>query len=449
MEYVALIPVIGPLLATVIPFIVMIAIVIFIHELGHYLVGRWCGIHAETFSLGFGKELWHRIDKRGTRWRIAAVPVGGYVKFLGDADASSRSDFDAVEQMSPEDAARSFPAAAVWKRMLTVAAGPVANFILSIVVFTGLALWTGVKVPGAFVGEVVELEGVDFVLRPGDKVLAVEGERIVDLSDINDFAADLEVARPIMVTVERDGQVSDMEIPYPQPPLVSHVQPLSAASRAGMKKGDLILRIDGEPIVSFNDLKRVVMASEHERLNVTVLREGREIDLTMTPKMEPVPTRDGGFKQEVVIGVTSVGYFNFESVTPSLWEAIGLGVEDIGRVLNNSINAISHIINGDIDPSAIQGPLGIAQVSGEVAKTGLMDFIYLIGVISTAIGMLNLFPVPVLDGGHLVIFGYEAVAGRQPPEKVLNIAMSIGLGMVLLLMVFATYNDVMRWFMVG
>jgi regulator of sigma E protease len=450
MELISQLPLIGPLLTWIIPFGIMLGIVIFIHEMGHYLVGRWCGIHAEVFSMGFGKELWSRTDKRGTKWRLAAIPVGGYVKFLGDADASSRTDFDAMHEMAPEDAARSFPGASILRRALTVAAGPFANFILSIVIFAGLVMWQGVLLPGSVIGKVTEVEGIDFVLQPGDEVVSVEGKKITELGELLEYADGLDQPRPLMVVVNRGGQDVELEIPYPQPPLVGTVHPLSPASRAGLEKGDYILEAAGEKLVGFSDLQRVVTQSELQNIGMKVLRDGKELDLTITPREQDIANQDGSFGRKVMIGVSSTGIYYPASVTPAPWTAVWYGIQQVGDVIYGSINGLVHMIMGQIDPSNLQGPIGIAQVSKDmVTKNGVLDYIFLIGLISTAIGMLNLFPIPVLDGGHLMIFAYEAVFGRQPSEKVLQIAMSIGLGMVLLLMFFATYNDIVRTFQVG
>ena len=454
MELISTIPLIGPVLGVVIPFLIMLVIVIYVHEMGHYLVGRWCGIHAEAFSLGFGKEIWSHTDKRGTKWRIAMIPVGGYVKFLGDADASSRTDEAAVEAMSDADVARSFPGASVFRRSLTVAAGPVANFILSLVLFTGLFLWQGLAVPGSVIGDVTEVEGVDFVLQPGDEVLAVEGQEITEISEMLQIATALETPRPMDVQILRNGTKMDVEIPFPRPPLVAGVNFFTPASRAGLERGDFILSAAGEKLVAFSDLQRIVLASELKDIELIVLRGGEEVSVMIKPVLQEHLERDAetaerNFTKRVMIGVYAGDVYTRATYTPDILTATKLGAQRVWGVVSDSFFAIKSMIVGDISPKNVQGPIGMAQVSGEMFKIGLFEFIFLIGVISTGIGMLNLFPIPILDGGHLCIFFYEAVTGKQPPEAVLKAAMSIGLGLILLLMVFATYNDVMRNFQVS
>ena len=480
-----------PFLGFVIPFLIMLIIVIYVHEMGHYLVGRWCGIHAEAFSLGFGKEIWSHTDKRGTKWRIAMIPVGGYVKFLGNSDPSSMTNATSAEEgsedeevddeviadtsktlgdavvaetaeeaeaevveLSPEDYARSFPGASVFRRALTVAAGPVANFILSAVIFTGLTLWQGVALPGAVIGEVVDVPGKDFVLQAGDKVLAVEGQEVEAFTEILIFADALEAPRPIGLRIERNGAEMDVEIPFPRPPLVSNVNPLSPANRAGLEKNDYILSAAGEELNAFSDLQRIVLSSELEEIELIVLRDGEEISMMITPREQDHLERDTdtderNFTKRVMIGIGGGQVYLHSTYNPGLLTAAKLGTQRVWGVVSDSVFAIRSMIRGDISPSAVQGPIGMAQVSGEMFKIGLLDFIFLVGIISTGIGMLNLFPIPVLDGGHLVIFLYEAITGKQPSDAVLRVAMSIGIGLVLLLMLFATYNDIMRIFQVS
>ncbi|MEM6466786.1 MAG: RIP metalloprotease RseP [Pseudomonadota bacterium] len=445
LELIASIPLVGGLLATVLPFVVVLGIVVFVHEYGHYIVGRWCGIKAEVFSLGFGPVLTSWIDRHGTRWQVAALPLGGYVKFVGDVDGSSRGDPKILESLSPDAWAHAFHGAAVWKRMLTVLAGPVFNFILSAVMFAVMFSWQGVVKSPPTIGEIVnfpEREQID--IAPGDVVRAVEGQDIERFGDLYRIVQELGEVRPIQLTIEREGRVFDTQVPYPLPPMVFGVEPLSPASRAGLEIGDYILSANGKTLNAFEDLRTVVMAAGDTRIPLSVWRDGEVLDLSIMPTLRAAEDGDGGFEERVMIGVAGGSAYIADTRTPAPWSAAWMGVEQVWTIIKLTVNGLAHIISGDISAKNIQGPIGIAQISGESATQGWGNFWFLIGLISTTIGLLNLFPIPILDGGHLVIFTYEAITGRPPADSVLQVAMSIGLAMVLLLMVFATYNDVMR-----
>ncbi len=444
MELIAGIPFVGAFLATVLPFVVVLGIVVFVHEFGHYIVARWCGIRSEVFSVGFGPVIWSRRDRRGTLWQLAALPLGGYVKFLGDGDGSSRADTARLTGMSKTERASSFHGASVGARMLTVLAGPVANFILTIVVFAGLILWQGVPMERATLGEIQPFPNVEQPLRTGDVVIEVNGAPVTEFRDIYVAAAEMPVPGPMAFVIERDGTRVEATAPFALPPIVSGVEPLSPASRAGLKPGDVILRADGAPLAAFEDLRQAVLASDGRAIPLEVWRDGQTLTLPITPIERDADDGAGGFERRVMIGVAGASLYAPATATPAPWTAVGLGAERMVLVIVQSLNGMKHILLGTIGAENLQGPLGIAQISGETASQGLVSFLTLIGVISTAIGLLNLFPIPVLDGGHFVAFLIEAARGRPPSERVMQFAMSIGLGLILLLMVFATYNDIMR-----
>lgn len=444
LETIGAIPLLGPLLTVLLPFIFVLGIVVTVHEYGHYIVGRWSGIKAEVFSVGYGKPIWQRVDKRGTIWQIAILPLGGYVKFLGDADGSSRADEDALAHMSDSERAEAFHTASVGRRAATVLAGPVFNFILSAFLFAGLAFYAGKATEIPTVGALnLEQTGAQD-LRVGDEILAINGAATSTFEEIYEALDEMSPKGPLDIRVRRDGQELDIVAPYLLPPLVAGVQPLSPAAEAGVEAGDLFVSIDGTPLASFEDLKGIVLASEAEALSVETLRDGETVTLSITPEITDTPTSDGGFEKRVMIGVA--GQLGFEpAIEPrGIADAAWTGVERVWNVISSSLNGIKHMIMGSISASNLQGPIGIAQVSGAMATQGGLQMIQWIAVISTAIGMLNLFPIPVLDGGHLVIFAIESVTGRQPSERILQGAMVLGLAMLLMLMVFATYNDVWR-----
>jgi regulator of sigma E protease len=444
MDAIAQMPLIGGLLATLLPFVVVLGVVVFVHEYGHYIVARWCGIRSEVFSLGFGPVLWSRRDRRGTLWQVAALPLGGYVKFLGDNDGSSRADPQALAALAPEARAASFHGASVWRRMLTVLAGPAANFLLTILVFAGVALWQGQPTEAPTIGRIEPLPGAEQPLRPGDVVLEVNGTRVTRFADIYRAAAAMETPGPMAFVVDREGDRRRLAAPYALPPRVAGVEPLSPASEAGLQAGDVILEAGGEPLTAFEDLRRIVLASAGETLPLRVWRDGAELVLAITPEERDAQDGAGGFERRVMIGVAGASLYLPATETPAPWTALGLGVARTVDVIAQSVNGIRYIVTGAIGAENLQGPLGIAQISGETASQGLLSFVVLIAIISTAIGFLNLLPIPVLDGGHFAAFLVEAARGRPPSEKAMQVAMSIGLGLVLVLMVFATYNDIIR-----
>jgi regulator of sigma E protease len=444
MEAIASIPLIGGFVSTVLPFVVVLGIVVFVHEFGHYIVARWCGIRSEVFSIGFGPVLWSRRDGRGTLWQVAALPLGGYVRFLGDSDGSSRADQKALDRLSPAERSATFHGASVGRRMLTVLAGPVFNFLLTVVVFAGIAFWQGVPTERPTIGEIAALPGVEQPLRPGDVLLAVDGRPVASFEELYTAAQAMPEAAPMSVRVERDGEAVDVTVPFVLPPLVQGVEPLSPASRAGLRRGDVILTADRRSLTSFGELREVVLGSSGRTIPLEVWRDGETVRVDITPAERDTDDGAGGFERRVMIGVAGAPLYLPATETPAPWTALAYGVERMAAVVVQSLNGIRSIVTGAIGAENLQGPLGIAQISGETAAQGLLNFVALIGVISTAIGLLNLFPIPILDGGHFVAFLIEAVRGRPPSPAVMQIAMSIGLGLILLLMVFATYNDIMR-----
>jgi regulator of sigma E protease len=252
------------------------------------------------------------------------------------------------------------------------------------------------------------------------------------------------VPGPMQFRVERDGSRIDFDAPYAFPALIAGISPLSPASKAGLRSGDLVLSVDGNAVASFEDFRQKVMQSLDKTLELEVYRDAGVIAVTVTPTLQDADDGEGGFEKRPMIGAAGASLYMPATETPMPWTAIGYGAKRMVEVITQSLNGLRHIITGEIGADNLQGPLGIAQISGETAQQGFVNFVVLIGVISTAIGMLNLFPIPVLDGGHFMAFLIEAVRGRPPSPAAMQIAMSIGLGLILLLMVFATYNDIMR-----
>ena len=447
MDILSLIPQFGNLVYTIAVFVMVLSIVVAVHEYGHYIVGRWSGIHAEVFSIGFGPVLWGRFDKRGTCWQIALVPFGGYVRFLGDANAASGKDEEAMSEIaerSQEELRCTMHGAPLWARTATVAAGPVFNFAMSILVF-GLVFWSqGVSREPLTVGALMPLPGTEQGLQEGDEIIAISGVPTPDFDDQNnwsDFIDALPVEPELDYTVIRDGQTVDVEGPWLLPPLIQQVAPRSAAMDIQLQQGDVITAVDGDPIFAFGQLKEYVERSDGRVLLIDVWRDGTEIEFALVPQRTDEPQPDGGFATHWRIGIVGGMMLEPEKVPAGVWDSLRGGVVQTGRIIEGSLSGIRHIVIGAISPCNISGPIGIAETSVAMASQGAQSFIFFIAFLSTAIGLVNLFPIPGLDGGHLVFYAYEAVSGKPPSDKTLSILMGIGFTMILSLLIFSFGND--------
>jgi regulator of sigma E protease len=364
------------LIGYVVPFLFVLTIVVFFHELGHFLIARWAGVKVLTFSLGFGPELVGFNDRFGTRWKISAVPLGGYVKFFGDESEASTPSSETLSNMTEEERAGSFHHKDVGRRAAIVAAGPIANFVLAIVIFTCLFTFFG---------------------KPS--------------------------------TTAR----------------VDKIEASSAAAAAGFQVGDIVTAIDKQAIGSFSDMQRIVSIHAGEPLTFTIKRGDSILQLQGTPELKEVKDAFGNAHRLGVLGITrqtSAGDVTTERVDPAT--ALWLGVKETWFVVDRTLAYIGGVFTGREAADQVGGPLRIAQISGQVATIGLAALVHLAAVLSISIGLLNLFPVPLLDGGHLLFYAVEAVRGRPLSERAQEMGFRIGLGLVLMLMVFATYNDILH-----
>jgi regulator of sigma E protease len=364
----------GFLTGYIVPFVIVLSLLVFVHEMGHYLVGRWSGIRILAFSVGFGPEIVGFTDRHGTRWKISAIPLGGYVRFFGDEDASSKPDTDKLAVMTDEERERSFAGAKLWKRAATVAAGPIANFILAIAIFTVL--------------------------------FAVYGRTVSD-------------------------------------PVVAEVKPDSAAAAAGVLPGDLLVSIDGTKVQTFDDVRRYVSIRPNQNIVVTVERNGEKMELPMVPQRTDITDQFGNKIEVGLIGIVTneeVGHFRLQTFTPL--QALHEGVIQTWHIVTGTFKYIGNLLTGAMKADQLGGPIRVAQASGQMATLGIGALLQLAAVLSVSIGLLNLMPVPVLDGGHLMFYAVEAVRGRPLGSSAQEIAFRIGLAMVLTLMVFATWNDI-------
>ena len=366
----------GSALGYIIPFLFVLTVVVFIHELGHFLVARWCGVGIKVFSIGFGPEIFGFYDRHGTRWRLSWIPLGGYVKFIDDDNVASTSGREAFEALPEEDRKRSFQGKTLAQRAAIVAAGPLANFILAIAIFTAIF--------SAF----------------GEQVTAAK---------------------------------------------VDAITPGSAAERAGFKTGDRVISIDGTTIDSFAGMQRIVAMSPEQELHFVVDRNGANVDVTATP--ERIEDTDR-FGNDIRIGRLGIQ----RSTSPDDWTlerhdpltALVMAVEECYFVITSSLGYLYKVVVGKESADQLGGPIRIAQISGQVASVSFVALLNLAAIISVSIGMINLFPIPMLDGGHLLFYGIEAIRGRPLSDSAQEISFRIGLAFVLMLMIFATWNDLIH-----
>ncbi|MFO6463520.1 RIP metalloprotease RseP [Jannaschia sp. KMU-145] len=437
----SLIPQFGGVIGTLAAFVVALSIIVAIHEYGHYIVGRWCGIKADVFSIGFGPVIWSKMDRHGTKWQLAALPLGGYVKFRGDANAASVGADGTVFEMSEAERATTMTGASLWRRAATVAAGPVFNFILSILVFGGFVLFAGQAVEDAVVGELKSLPTEVVTLQEGDEVVTIAGQPVASMSELTQAARDLPAAPTVPYEVRRDGAIITVDAALPMPARVEVVQPKSAAWDIGLRPGDVIRAVDGTGIHSFAELQSAVAAGEGAPLALSVWRDGEMLDFVIAPRSMDLPLPEGGFETRYLMGISGALFFDPVTERAGPLEAVSYGVTQTWDILAGSISALSHIITGQISTCNLSGPVSIAEISGAAASQGFSNFIWFIAVLSAAVGMLNLFPIPVLDGGHLVFHAYEAVTGKPPSDGAVKVLMTLGLAIMGALMVFALWND--------
>ncbi len=423
---------------SLVSFIVALSIIVFIHEFGHYIVGRWCGIKAEVFSIGFGPVLMSRNDKHGTVWQIALLPLGGFVKFSRE---ETKSQFNNENYTNLNNKGHTFDGASVLSRSLTVLAGPFANFVLTFSILIVFVLINGVSSEEVQIEKINEYPFVDQSLRVNDTILSVNDQFTPDMNAFYGLLNDHSLEKEVEYTVERDGIEQTVIGPHPFPPIIGSVSLRSAASASGLKQGDLILKVNETKIFSFLQLQRVVIDTNNYPLMLNIWRNGEVFDIFVTPKVVDYPDSNGGFVKRKLIGISGGLFFEFKNKKANLFEASRIAVVQIISIISGSLNGIKNILIGAISTCNLQGPIGIASTAGEAAQQGLASFIWIIAVLSTAIGMLNLFPIPMLDGGHLVFFGIEAITRKKPTEKLIRGLTFFGLGLLLALMLTAISSD--------
>ena len=431
----------GSVAWTVAFFIIALSIIVAVHEYGHYIVARWSGIHAEVFSLGFGPVIFSRVDSRGTRWQLAALPLGGFVKFLGDKDASSVQEGAAIAGLSAEEKRHTMHGAPLWARAATAAAGPFFNLILALAVYIGMITYSGVAADLPVVGKLQTVPFDGPSLQVQDQILAINGIQTPDLAAYVTIARDLPPAAVVTYQVLRAGQTLDVQAPHPFLPIVDSVHPKNAAMDAGIEAGDVILRAGGKDVTAFQELPPIIEASAGKPVALTVWRNGEVKELSLTANRRDIPKAEGGFETRWLIGLSGGLLFEPEMRRAGVWETLKLSAGQAWFVSKSSLSGLWNVITGSISSCNIAGPIGMAEVMGDAARSGPEVFFSMLAALSLGIGLLNLFPIPVLDGGHLVFYAYEAVFRRPPSARALNMLMTAGLVLILSFMAFALTND--------
>jgi len=363
----------GILIGTIVPFLFVLTIVVFVHEMGHYLVGRWCGIGVKAFAVGFGPELIGFNDRRGTRWKLCAVPLGGYVKFVGDMNASSTPDPAATEVLSEEEKAVAFHTQPVWKRAATVFAGPAFNFLLTIAVFAVLF--------GSY------------------------------------------------------GR-------YVYQPTISEVLPNSPAAIAGFLPGDKFLAVDGHRVESFDEVQRYVTGRAGDPIVFLVGRGDQQIEITATPEVKEIDDRLGKIKVGAIGVMQNAQQDAPTHITYGPVGALSEAVTQTGYIIAGTGRFLQRLVGGREDRCQLGGPVKIADMAGRAASMGFEVLVQLIAFLSVGIGILNLLPIPPLDGGHLAFYGIEAIMRRPVSERAMEAIYRVGFFLVLAFMIFVFWNDI-------
>jgi regulator of sigma E protease len=354
-------------------FIIVVGVVVFVHEFGHFQVGRWCGARIEAFSIGFGKPIARWTDRKGTVWQVGWLPLGGFVKFWGDENAISMSRQERLEAIRTDPAAREcFHLKPIWQRALIVAAGPMVNFLFAIAIFA----------------TVFATAGYDWI-----------------------------------------------------EPRIGTVAAGSAAEQAGIKSGDVVTAVDGDAVKEYTQLRLAVIFSGGDPMTIDLMRGEQPVSVVATPMWQTVD-KLGRF----VLGVTAPADSVFHNTRLGPADAIARGTREVSNIVHGTIVFIGGLIAGREDPKQISGPVGIAEKAGQAIKISVLSLILLMAAVSVSIGLINLFPIPMLDGGHLLFYAYEALFGRPMNEQAQEYGLRIGLALVVSLMLFATWNDLTRIF---
>lgn len=361
----------------IVPFLIVLSIVVFVHELGHFAVARFFKMKIDSFSIGFGKELWGFNDKHGTRWKLSLIPLGGYVKFFGDEDESSGKVSKEAQKLSEEEKKNCFHYQSVGKKLPVIAAGPLMNYI-----FAFFLIW-----------------GVYFI----------------------------------------SGKTE-------LPPTVGGIMPSSAAEEAGIKVGDTILSINGKEIKDFSDIQMQTSLSVNKSLVLEVQREAQILNLTASPKKVIEDDGKGNKSERFLLGVMSIDVKNIQKKQMGFLTSGFESIKEVWKINSNTLTALGQMISGSRSSKDLGGPIRIAEITGDMAKntSAFPDFLIFVAILSINLGLINFLPIPLLDGGHIVTYLYEIIIRRPLNEKLQEISLRLGFIFLMTIMIYATYNDVIR-----
>ncbi|HNQ02987.1 MAG TPA: RIP metalloprotease RseP [Thiobacillaceae bacterium] len=447
-------------MTTVLAFLITLAVLIVFHEFGHYLVARMAGVRVLRFSIGFGQIMARRLDRRGTEWALSAIPLGGYVKMLDEREGA----------VPPEQLHQAFNRKGVGARAAIVAAGPLANFLLAILLFWGLFM-VGVPVAKPVLGDPPSQSAAAMAgIQRGETVLGVNGEKTQSWQDLHwmvlknalrNGTITLETTdaaghyhdRHLQATtadesLERDPLQALGLVQYlpPLPPVIGHLTADGPAQRAGLRTGDRVWTVDSQTVELWQDLVRKVRAAPGRALDLRIERDGQPLEIRITPTIvqeegQAIGRIGAAPRVDPAIMAPYLGESRYAP-----WQALQHAVVRTWELSAFSLEMLGRMLIGQASLKNLSGPITIADYAGQSAQGGLASFVAFLALVSVSLGVLNLLPVPLLDGGHLLYYLAELVTGRPVPEKTQEIGQKIGMGLLALLMFFALYNDLQRLF---
>jgi regulator of sigma E protease len=440
-------------------FVLVLTLLVFVHEFGHYWVGRRFGIHAEVFSIGFGPELFGWTDRHGTRWKVSAIPLGGFVKFLGDNDASSATPSE--QSLSAEQQRRAFFTQPLYARAAVVLGGPAANLLFALLLLTAVFYVAGEPYSPATVAVQIDGPAAQAGLRTGDQIVRLNGQRVDRYEDIQDTQF-LYLAKPMTVEYRRGDTMMRGEI-VPQfcertdkyhntmrygefgldqliRPVVGGFTPNSPAEAAGLKVGDLLLDIDGRPVDHFSRIPELIGNSAGHPVTVKYDREGRRYQTTVVPEPDQVTDCNGKEKTVGRLRIRPAGVTEFRS--HDIFGAMFAGARHVWGMTTMFYTSMAQIVTAARPVDELGGPIRIAKAAGEASYGGWIGILNLVIALSVVLGVFNLLPVPMLDGGHLAMYLYEAIRGRPLGLKAQELGLKVGFALVIGMALIATFNDI-------